>query len=194
MLLPLPIPGVRLATTDDLLRISLVAAASFFWSPTFRFQRPLYHDFPSDTVASYLAEYTAALQDPACVVLVAEDTIQEDEALCVYEALRSIYEPASFRSRGIVGVCSLSLKPNSPYLGHFHSAKERLPASGENVNASTLSPQQHALYNRKRDQSSIAISIYNDLTQPAKLKYARILCTKSLTNSDLLGTSLGRCA
>jgi hypothetical protein len=88
-MLPSPnIDGVRLATLEDLDRISVVAASAFIWSSTFRFQRPYFNSFPTDTIASYRIEYERAIRDPACVVIVAEDVLESDEAEHVYEALR----------------------------------------------------------------------------------------------------------
>jgi hypothetical protein len=49
----LPFDNVRLATLTDLPRIAVVAAAGFFWSPTFHFQRPFHAQFSEDTVSSY---------------------------------------------------------------------------------------------------------------------------------------------
>jgi hypothetical protein len=112
---PAPINGIRLATFEDLHRISLVAAAAFFSSPTFRFQRPHYKDFPSDTVASYFAEYRKTIEDATCVVLVAEDILEEDEDEQVYKALRYTYNVDVPNKKGIVGVCSFRLKPGSLY-------------------------------------------------------------------------------
>jgi hypothetical protein len=121
--------GVRLATVEDLHRISIVAAAAFFSSPTFRFQRPRYKEYPADTVASFLVDYEAAISDPACVVLVAEDTLREDEVEHVYEALRGICGPKISETKGIVGVCSFSLKPKSCYVGHFQPAGKQVSAT-----------------------------------------------------------------
>jgi hypothetical protein len=108
------INGVRLATLEDLDRISVVAASAFFWSPTFRFQRPYYRDFPADTIASYRIEYERAISDPACVVIVAEDVLELDEAEHVYEALRYKFTHQSpiLGQESIVGVCSFTLKPD----------------------------------------------------------------------------------
>ncbi|KAH6870523.1 hypothetical protein BKA58DRAFT_385224 [Alternaria rosae] len=106
MLFP-SVEGVRLATSDDLGRISLVAAAAFLSSPSFQFQRLCYRDFPSETIASYFVQYEKAIRYPAYVVLVAEDSIEEDESEYVYEALRASFKLAIPTQRGIVGVCSI---------------------------------------------------------------------------------------
>jgi hypothetical protein len=128
MLLP-DVNGVRLATLDDLPRIAIVAAAAFFWSPTFRFQRPYYHEFPADTLASYWSEYAQAIEDPACVVLIAEDLLEADEAEHIYKALRSACPLSRPGQKAIVGVCSITLKPGSCYVGHFQPAGKHVSAA-----------------------------------------------------------------
>lgn len=117
------IEGVRLATTRDLPRIAVVAAAAFFWSPSFRYQRPRYKEFPADTVASYWNEYDRAILHPACVVLVAEDNLDPNEAEHVYDALRPCL-PTAQGPRGIVGVCSFTLKKDSCYASLLQPAGE----------------------------------------------------------------------
>jgi hypothetical protein len=178
---PMPnVDGVRLATFADLERIAIVAAAAFFWSPTFRFQRPWYRDYPEDTIASYLTEYTAALNDPACAVLVAEDDLETDEAGYVYEALRPAYPSPVLRQKGIVGVCSLSLKPGSSYMGYFQPTSKHV-SSAEKCQATTKSARGHdgtrmrpqlVRINQKRDQYDEAVKIYGSATGPVKLRCA----------------------
>ena len=156
------VQGVRVATPDDLHRISTVAAAAFFSSPTFQFQRPFHQAFPSDTIASYFVQYEAAIEDPLCVVLVAEDTLEADEARHVYEALRGAFSSQPPSQQGIVGVCSIQLKPDSCYMDQLHQThKPDSPAAN-----------QHAVDDLRRDQSAEAVAIYNNVTRPAKLKYA----------------------
>lgn len=160
MLFP-SVEGVRLATLDDLDRISLVAAAAFFSSPSFQFQRVNYQTFPSDTIYSYFVQYEKALRDPACVVLVAEDNIQEDESEHVYEALRESFKSVLPTRRSIVGVCSIQLKSESAYIHHFQP-KDVLAGVAERLDVPDL----------ERDQSTEAVEIYNAVTRPAKLQYA----------------------
>jgi hypothetical protein len=128
MLLP-DVNGVRLATLDDLPRIAIVATAAFFWSPTFRFQRPYYQEFPADTLASYWSEYKQAMEDPACVVLITEDVLEADEAEHIYKALRSACPLSRLGQKAIVGVCSITLKPGSCYVGHFQPAGKHVSAA-----------------------------------------------------------------
>lgn len=117
--------GLRLATLEDLPRIATVAAAGFFHSPTFQFQRIHYADYPNDTLSSYWMEYRAAILDPACVVLVAEDGLKEDEGGKVYSALReaAAYSPGAgpVGMKVVVGVASINLKPGSSYIGQFQT-------------------------------------------------------------------------
>ncbi|PVH98943.1 hypothetical protein DM02DRAFT_656902, partial [Periconia macrospinosa] len=102
MVLPL-CEKVRIATIQDLERIATVAAAGFFHSPTFKYQRRYHAKYPDDTLLSYKSEYRDSILDPDCVVLVAEDDVKDHEGLHVYDALRSAvaYKPASsLDSRG----------------------------------------------------------------------------------------------
>lgn len=106
--------SVRLATAQDLDRISTVAAAGFFHSPSFQFQRKYHAEYPDDTLLSYKAEYRDSIMDPDCIVLVAEDTVKSVEGLAVYDALRgaAAYRPAPSADRGqvvVVGVSSISI-------------------------------------------------------------------------------------
>jgi hypothetical protein len=153
------VDGIRVATLEDLHRISVVAAAAFFWSPTFKFQRPHYGDYPADTINSYFREYEAAIKDPSCVVLVADDTLDTKEAEHVYEALR-ICGPQSLKKMDIVGVCSLNLKPKSSYVGRFNSPDQQ-------VNATDGFGRGHDL---KRDQCGDAVMVYDSITGPVKAK------------------------
>ncbi|KAF2190761.1 hypothetical protein K469DRAFT_392320 [Zopfia rhizophila CBS 207.26] len=158
-----PFDHVRLATLNDLPRVATVAAAGFFWSPTFQFQRPYYAAHPEDTIASYFAEYQAAIHDPASVVIVAEDSWNEDERASVYEALRRISSSKpKMTSSGkvVVGVCSINLKPGSRRVGQFQTVDHVDP------------PERDAVQNmQQRDQCPKALEIYSKATAPAKTKY-----------------------
>ena len=101
-----------------------MAASAFFWSPTFKYLRPHHEEYPKDTLASYYTEYGESIRDPAYVVLVAEDTVETDEAGHVYEALKSLCWPSTPGRKVIVGLCSIFLKPGSSYTGHFQSTSK----------------------------------------------------------------------
>jgi hypothetical protein len=135
MLLP-EVHSVCIATLDDLPRIAFVAASAFFWSPTFKYQRPHYGEYPKDTLASYWNEYEESMRDPAYVVLVAEDFIKTDEAEHVYEVLKSACRPSTPRMKAILGLCTILLKPGSPYTGHFQSTSKHV---------STMTPRAETL-------------------------------------------------
>ena len=123
------IDGVRLARLDELDRIALVAAAGFFHSPVFHFQRPHYDAFPEDTVASYQAEYEAAMLDPNSIVLVAEQIPDENETNKVYKALQRLgpsKPQTSPDGKVIVGVTSISLPPHSRRSGVVQSKSKTI--------------------------------------------------------------------
>ncbi|KAF2464864.1 uncharacterized protein BDR25DRAFT_271082 [Lindgomyces ingoldianus] len=159
-----PFDNVRLATLSDLPRIAMVAAAGFYHSPTFQFQRPYYADFPDDTLSSYWTEYQSAIRNPADVVLVAEDVWDPDEGLGVYGALRgsSMYKFGSSPTadKVIVGVCSINLKPGSWRIGRFQT--------GNHVDSPTPATP---FSTQNRDQCAMSLELYGAATAPAKAKY-----------------------
>lgn len=153
--------GVRLARLDELDRIALVAAAGFFHSPVFHFQRPHYDAFPEDTVASYQAEYEAAMLDPNSIVLVAEQIPDKNETNKVYEALQRLGPSRSQTSsdgKVIVGVASISLPPHSRRSGVLQPK-----------GTSTYRTQSKTL--QQRDQCIKGGELYSEATAPAKAKY-----------------------
>ncbi|KAH7398987.1 hypothetical protein DE146DRAFT_745592 [Phaeosphaeria sp. MPI-PUGE-AT-0046c] len=153
------IDGVRLATYGDLPRMAVVAAAAFFWSPSFRFQRPRHREFPADTISSYWNEYNQAIRDPACVVLVAEDDLDPNEAEHVYDALRRACRSSFPGPRGIVGVCSFTLKKDSCYAPLLQAADHDNSHDRQQIN------------HKARDQCSEALDIYETVTRPPKTKH-----------------------
>ncbi|KAH7116897.1 hypothetical protein B0J11DRAFT_103544 [Dendryphion nanum] len=154
---------VRLATLSDLPRIATVAAAGFFHSPTFQFQRPYYAQFVEDTLSSYWKEYHQEIQDAAVVVLVVEDLWDDSEHDSAYEALRtspSYCARNGSQGRVVVGVCSIDLKPGSWRIGRFQ------PQINEELLQLYSAPNGLI-----RDMSPVAIKIYGEATAPAKAKY-----------------------
>jgi hypothetical protein len=127
-----PFEGVRLATLDDLSRIATVAAAGFFHSPTFQYQRLYHAEYPDDTLSSYSAQYKTSILDPATVVLVAEDIVKPTEGAYVYEALRGAtsYSPASKphdEHAVVVGVASMAIA-GSRFVGQFQTESKLISA------------------------------------------------------------------
>jgi hypothetical protein len=121
-----PYGRLRPARLADVPRIGFVAAAGFFHSTFFPYARPFYHKYPTDTVASYRAEYRECILDPTKLVLVALDEFKETEIDFVYDALRRIY-PEHWGSldpdedgKVIVGIISMSLELNPIRHGQFN--------------------------------------------------------------------------
>ncbi len=128
-----PLPStVRLARLTDLPRISLVAAASFFYSPIFQYTRPHcdaypLHAFPMDTMATERSKFQEAILDPMRVVLVVEAAFDPDESIRVSCGLRREYpkldddhypkKPAG--QTGIVGVASFCFPQGCKWVGEF---------------------------------------------------------------------------
>lgn len=78
---PAPSLGtLRLASPKDILRIGIVAACGFRYSPVFDWERPYHAKYPSDTLLSYRREFAQAIRDPRYIVLAALDKYDPDEA------------------------------------------------------------------------------------------------------------------
>jgi hypothetical protein len=173
---------VRLATLDDLPRMAIVAAAGFFHSPVFQYQRPHYDAYPEDTIASYLVEYEAAICDPNSVVLVAEDLQDPQELEKAYDALRDVTLSTCPLTPGktvITGVSSIALPPGSYWSGRLQplgtlsrsaaplscicapSAALTATVADFKANCPSEAPPQ-------RDQCSKGGELYSKATTPAK--------------------------
>jgi len=111
---------------------SVVAAAGFWHSPFFQYERPGFNRYPRDTLASYGREYQQAILDPETAVLVIEDEYRKDEVSLAYDALSIVYPtldeqlpPEELASSSlIVGVASLRLQPQSARYGAFQPEGE----------------------------------------------------------------------
>ncbi|KAK3115467.1 hypothetical protein LTR53_005169 [Teratosphaeriaceae sp. CCFEE 6253] len=119
--------SLRLARLSDLTRIGVVAAAGFYHSSWWGYDRPFADKFVNDTLASYRHMYQSCIIDPSVIVLVAEDDLNKSEAEAVYGALADAYPPWSAQippeslqdGKAIVGIASLSLQAGSARHGQF---------------------------------------------------------------------------
>ena len=128
--------SVRLARYSDVSRIGVVAASSFYHSPFFHYERPYYEKYPHDTLSSYRNSFRKAILDPDAIVLVAEDSLDRNEAGAVYNSLAADYPPFSEQiprdvletGKVIVAVSSFTLLPGSPWHGQFQpeGAQDRI--------------------------------------------------------------------
>lgn len=108
----------RLARLSDVPRMAIAAAAGFWHSPVFQYERPHSNRYPNDTLASYRRLYQQAILDPKSVVLVVEDGYRKDEVTNAYDALSIVYPPLQDQlppeqmesDSVIVGVGSVSLQ------------------------------------------------------------------------------------
>ncbi|KAF7594768.1 hypothetical protein BBP40_008475 [Aspergillus hancockii] len=69
---------LRLANPSDILRIGIVAAVAFRYSPLFRWER-LHKDFPADTLLSYRTQFRDATKYEDVIVLVIEHSFIPNE-------------------------------------------------------------------------------------------------------------------
>lgn len=65
---------------SDILRIALVAASGFYYSPVFTWERPSHKEFPEDTHWSYCQQYIRYLRDAQSLLVVVRDSYEPDES------------------------------------------------------------------------------------------------------------------
>ncbi|EGX95008.1 hypothetical protein CCM_03280 [Cordyceps militaris CM01] len=121
---PSPALGVlRVATPADILRIGIVAAASFCYSPLFRWERPHHEEFPDDTLLSYRTQFKDAMSNDEVVVLVVEDAFIPNENDCTKAIIPpgNGWTPPAEGEKVVVGVASIKLEPGSNRRGQFAS-------------------------------------------------------------------------
>ncbi|KAJ8120053.1 hypothetical protein ONZ43_g3140 [Nemania bipapillata] len=138
-----PFPGtVRLAKLADIPRIGVVAAASFYHSSWFGYERPHYEKYPFDTLSSYRDSFRKAIQDPDSVVLVVEDSLDQTESQQVYDALAKVYPPFEEqipddglrKGKAVVSVAAFSLLSGSSRRGQFQPEDEGTELPNDPVN------------------------------------------------------------
>lgn len=121
---PAPALGVlRIASPDDILRIGIVAASGFRYSPLFPWERPYHKDYPADTLLSYRKEFSEHIKSPESIVLVAVDRYDPDEAQkseAIIPADNGFQAPQP-GEEVIVGVGCWKLEAGSTRAGHFQN-------------------------------------------------------------------------
>lgn len=117
----LPSGNLRLATIIDVPRVSSIATASLFYSPAFAWERKYHHQYPEDTIKSYLKVVADFIRDPESILLVVEDSYQSDENTKTGATI-----PPNVNGQNsqpgesvIVGFVAWKLPPGSKYFGHF---------------------------------------------------------------------------
>lgn len=88
-------------------------------SEIFRYERPLYHKFPEDAVASFADIYHYQLQDPGSLVIVAEDQPVADEVSHSTSDHEKTEDANASTKRVVVGVASWVLPEDSPRTWQF---------------------------------------------------------------------------
>ncbi|KAE8446564.1 hypothetical protein EG329_011896 [Mollisiaceae sp. DMI_Dod_QoI] len=117
----LPSGKLRLATIRDIPRISIVATAGFFYSPTFAWEKRYHHQYPEDTLKSYAKRFADQIRDPGCIVLVTEDFYLPDENTKSGAIIPTTTDQEHLQAGDsvIVAVTSWQLPPESRYFGQF---------------------------------------------------------------------------
>lgn len=118
-----PLGHLRIASPDDVPRISVVATAAFRYSPLFEWERPNHAKYPEDTLESYRAQFLDAIQSDDHIVLVREDAYLRDENNKTAAIIpdNTGWTAPKAGERVIVGVISIKLDPGSPHVGKLKS-------------------------------------------------------------------------
>ncbi|KAG8169503.1 hypothetical protein KVR01_000248 [Diaporthe batatas] len=137
MSLPLiPFGALRLASPGDLLRIGIVAAAGFRYSPVFDWERPYHEEYPGDTLLSYRQEFSSVMKDENYAVLVAVDHFDPME----HEKTKAIipqdngWDAPAAGEEVVVGVGCWKLEPGSKRIGEFQNDTGPYPSLPPNQN------------------------------------------------------------
>lgn len=115
--------ALRLTSPNDILRIGIVAACGFRYSPVFEWERPYHAAYPADTLLSYRQEFSDVIKNPEYIVLVAVDKYNSDEGKkseAVIPPNNGVEMPAPGQEV-IVGVGCWKLQPGSSRVGHFQN-------------------------------------------------------------------------
>ncbi|KAI1123612.1 hypothetical protein F5Y10DRAFT_280787 [Nemania abortiva] len=155
---------VRLAKLADIPRIGVVAAASFYHSSWFKYERPYYEKYPFDTLSSYRDSFRKAIRDPDSIVLVVEDALDQNESQQVYDALAKVYPPFEEqipdeglkKGKAVVSVAAFSLLPESSRHGQFQPEDEGVKLPDDPVN--------------RRDMSQTAIENMSKVLHPKEVE------------------------
>jgi hypothetical protein len=126
-----PLGSLRIATPADVLRIGIVAAAGFRYSPVFRWERPHHEQHPGDTLLSYRTQFRDAIRSDEFVVLVQEDTYNphKNEQTTAIIPRDNGWAPPEAGGKVVVGVVSLKLEPDSVCRGQLKNHQGRCGAS-----------------------------------------------------------------
>lgn len=123
--------ALRIASPSDILRIGIVAACGFRYSPVFTWERPYHKSYPADTLLSYRHEFSDVIRNPEYVVLVAVDKYDPNEG----EKSEAVIPPNNGAETPypgqevIVGVACWKLQPGSSRIGQFQNdTGEKCPA------------------------------------------------------------------
>jgi hypothetical protein len=120
----LPVPpfnSLHIASPREILRIGVVAACGFRYSPVFDWERPYHEKYPEDTLLSYRQEFASAIKSPEHVVLVALDKYDPDEgkkSIAIIPPNNGAEIPAKW-DEVVIGVACWKLEPGSKRIGQF---------------------------------------------------------------------------
>ncbi|KAI1327875.1 hypothetical protein F5Y16DRAFT_182045 [Xylariaceae sp. FL0255] len=159
MTLPAPALGaLRIASPLDVLRIGIVAAAGFRYSPVFDWERPYHQKFPQDTLLSYRQEFASVIKSHEHIVLVALDKFDPDESKKTKALIPGDngWTPPAGGDDVVVGVGCWKLEKGSKRLGDFQNDTGDYP---------------DLPHNQDRDKDAAHCDKFGKCTEAAEHKY-----------------------
>ncbi|KAK1834936.1 hypothetical protein QBC39DRAFT_220654, partial [Podospora conica] len=124
-----PLGALRVAQPTDVLRIGIVAAAGFRYSPLFKWERPHHEDFPEDTLLSYRTQFMTAIKSDDYIVLVQDDAYipdENDKTSAIIPDNNGWAAPEA-GDPVVVGVVSIKLHPGSAHKGILNDHRGLYP-------------------------------------------------------------------
>ncbi|KAG4427876.1 hypothetical protein IFR05_016640 [Cadophora sp. M221] len=128
--------ALRVASPNDILRIGIVAACGFRYSPLFSWERPYHKQYLADTLLSYRLEFSEAIKNPENIVLVAVDQYDPDEGQKSETIILpdNGFQPPLPGEEVIVGVGCWKLEAGSKRVGQFQNDSGLYPVLPPNLN------------------------------------------------------------
>ena len=119
--------GLDIARPHHILRCAMVAYAGFEGSPVFDWERPKHHEYPQDTLASYMHQVQELMKRDDVIVLVCADQYRSLESESVGipgSGIRRIYHNSGWQQPEegrlvVVGWAAIIFKPGSKRNGQF---------------------------------------------------------------------------
>ena len=115
--------SLRLASTDDVLRLGVVCTAGFRYSERFIWERTAHHQHLQRTITWFRQEVSELNKKPEFIVLVAFDSYDPDESSKTDAIIpaNNGWTPPKAGTPVAVGLGVWRLQPSSPLIGKYQN-------------------------------------------------------------------------